>query len=296
MVPSNPKKTGTSIVFFDVKPSEKIYIKNDDYLCFSSICPSSKDGVPKLKPFKRTKRSKKTTEAQRICNLMRSGSLKFTSFCIAGKLTGDFIHWAFDSLNKCRGELGFEWIEVEQLDKPVLRWNENTFNFPLASGISLYANLIGCMAIMYAIIAKNQGNIGHLKLALDNLPDDTSIGMTLIQEIIKTDPDLRKVWDLNLGYGVTFEIGNLPVYRDSKNKIRKGKYHPFAILCDWLAAGCMAKINPAQLDRNIKYTKREIAAISSIVDVAVSKIKLKIYDIDDPKVVEQIKSVKIEGA
>ena len=113
-----------------------------------------------------------------------------------------------------------------------------------------------------------------------------------MQAITRNDPDLQTAWASNLEHGVTFEIGNLATFKDSKNKTRKGKDHPYAVLCDWLAACCMAKLNPAQLDRNIGYTKRELKAFTSIIDTATSKKAMKIYDLDDPEIQDAIKAQK----
>jgi hypothetical protein len=279
---TNGKKP--ALIFFDVNPSEQVQLHEGDYLCFASVCPSSIDGVPKLKSFKKTSKSKKLSEARRIHDLIANGTLKFSSFCLAGKMTGSLIQWAIDSINRSSEKLDLDWIEKENLDKPVLVWKDKEFNFPLAAGIAVYANILVCKGLMYANVAKSNPDIGHLVFALDNLPNSAKTSMGLMRAVSESDPDIIANWLKNLKHGLTYEIGNLLNYKDEKNKNRRGKDHPYAILCDWLAACCMAKLNPNQLCKNTKYSKVELKTFASIVDIATAQNALKIFDIDDLKI------------
>jgi len=279
---------GTSIIFVDAKPSEQIQIHEDSYLCFASLSPSISEGVSKLKQYKATKKSKKAVEALRITKLIKSGGLPFNSVFIAGKMTGQFINWAIESLNRNKDELGISWEQPESSSKPIMLWKGKSINIALATGLSLYTNMLACLVLKYAIIASKQGKIGHLKVALDNLPNDSALGMELMQALAKTDPDIQEMWSSNQENNISFEIANLKSYQDTDGKQKPAKTNPHVILVDWLAASCIAKLNPKQLKSETGFTNEEIRAIASIIEAAEARGAAQIINVDDPETAEKI--------
>lgn len=277
------------IVFIDTKPSEQIHVVEDDFLCFAGLTPSVTPGLARLKSYKATKGSKKAKEARRITAGLSDSSLKFSAFACVGRMTGALIEWAIASLNQSRKDLGARWEEIEAMDDPVLYWQGAQFNFPLAAGLSVYANMLAVIALWFGTKAANQGNIRHIKLALDNLPNDSVKGMEFMKKLTFANADISQMWRSNLECGVTFELGNLRSFIAQDGKRKPAKYNPHAILVDWFAASCIARFNPDQISQESNLSSDDIDEIAAISTVAEDLGAAKVVNLEDTALMAQVK-------
>lgn len=288
MTDSDNNQATDGIVFVDAKPSEQLYLEGSRHLCFASLSPSNLISVPQLKSFKATKRGKKVADAQRIVDHLVDGTVRINAFVISARMEGAYIDWAIDSVNRARESLGCTWQEVEGLDQPQLVWNNHRFNFPLATGLSVYANVIALIGLRYAVLAAAHGQIKHIKFALHQLPNKSSEGIEFMEALSKADPDIATMWSSNLEHDITFEIGNLKSYLE-RGKQKPAKFNPHAILVDWLGASAIAKTNPGQIVVEGKYTRNEIDVFASIIETVEDIGAGQLFDMEDHQLNQRIK-------
>lgn len=155
-------------LFIDAKPSEQIQLREADYLCLVALSPSRGSGPGRLKAYKRTQRSEKPVVARRLAEALRSGELGFSAMVLSGRMTGHFVQWAIETLNRSRDILGFRWILNSEGKPECLEWGDVRFNLPLALGLALYANLLALVGLWASNVAKRQTDgisfeIGNLK-------------------------------------------------------------------------------------------------------------------------------------
>ena len=278
----------TTIVFVDAKPSEQITQTADTYLCFVGLCPSVSNGVPKLKSYKDTKSDKKTAEAGRIVTAIDQEAVRFTAIGIIGTMSGHFYRTAIDSLDEATQELGICWSEGPMAAEPSMSWNGHKFNFKLASGLAVYSNVLALIGMLFSLQAHKVGNIQHIIFALDNLPIDPAGGMAFINHMGEATPSIRKMWETNLQYDLTYECANLNTFKDVDGKTKPAKLNPHAILVDWLAASWVAGVNPDQMLKEGALTESELTAIAAIAKMAESKGWAGLINVDDPDTIAKV--------
>ena len=169
-----------------------------------------------------------------------------------------------------------------------MMWRGKRFNVALAAGISVYANILTLIGLRCAAIASKQGDVRHIVLALDNLPNVSADSMALMKALTHADPDITAMWRSNYEYNVTFNVTHVKSFTAPDGKKRPGKLNPHAILVDWIAASCIAALNPEQLMKESELSSGDVDDIATIVTVAQSMGAAEIYNVDDPTLVAKV--------
>ena len=275
------------VVFLDVKPAETIDVTKDQFLCFTAVTAGGMESF-KYKQFKKTRGTKrKISTVKRLNNQIEDNVFDIKAISIIGKMNGQYVHWAYESINKAREQIGAEWTIIDNEPK-YLNWNRFSFEVKHALGIILYANLLPLIGLRFATFAKKYGYT-KLTFALDNLPSNSMAGMQLIRKISETG-DIWKMWKNNLENGVSFKIANLLSYSNESTSEAPGKNYPNAILADWLSVAVIAKINPKQLQTESGFTESEIDSFVELWKTVNSKRTFDLINVDDPEFTKRIKN------
>ncbi len=271
-------------VFVDAKPSENLEPSTKQTLCFVAILTSNMEGIPKLKGYKNTKSTKKIDSAKKIISHLNRNELIVDAIGIVSRTDGQFIHWACDSINRARDMLKAKW-EVEDKVPTYLIWQGKRIPRSTVMGLSIYASIMPIIALRAVFFAKKDPT-RSFKLCLDALPNNSKLGMELMKAMNKEE-EIALMWEQNVELGARFEIGTLDKWKGKDNKWHPGKKHPNSILVDWMAVGCLAKVNQGQLKAEGNYTSQEIFQLANIWESASTK---SIFDLDDKEFMKKVKS------
>ena len=277
-----------AIIFVDVKPSEQIQLIEGQFLCFASLVATTPNGVPGLKTFKNTRRNRKAPQAKKILEEIVSRRVYFRGIGVAGRMTGNYVRWAIKLLEDNGETMNIKWTQTKDPTKTAMIWNGHRFNFPLATGLALYTQMLTLMGSFFAKMAIKQSDIDQYMVSLDNLPGDSPSGLRFMIELFKTSQELKDMWESNLQSGVTFTMGCDVNSLESDGNIESAKNHPYAILVDWFAASCIAKLNPTQLLEESNLSSADVDTIASIANYMIEKKAVQILNIEDPILTEQV--------
>ena len=178
--------------------------------------------------------------------------------------------------------------EVDGKTPTYLKWNGERFPRDHALGLILYAGLLPILGLRASIICKH-AQITDIKIALDALPHSSLRGTKLLNAITEADPDIQEMWRNNQRDGQRFEFGVLQTYQNEQGIAQPAKTHPTAILVDWLAAACMAKIDPEQLQAEGGFDDAEVREIGAIWDAAYEYGSASLLDLDDSRLMDRVK-------
>ncbi len=277
-------------VFIDAKPSENLEPATRKTLCFVGILSNSMSGISKLKGYKNTGKEYKTESAQRIIDALSNKDYKVDAIGLASRTDGQFVQWACETINRLRERLKAEWEVIDNVPTH-LKWKGNRLDRATVLGLSTYASILPIIALRAEILT-NSLPIKKIKLCLDKLPNNFSLGMDLMKEF-KDEPMIAEMWKENMKRGATFEVGIFDKWQKILGKWSPAKKHPNSILVDWFAASCMANINPQQLQEEGNYSIKEIEKIAEIWRVSNSK---NILNLDDNELLEKIKAHNTDSA
>lgn len=274
-------------VFVDVKPNEDLRPYSDQTICFVGLLSNSMEGIEGLNQYKRIRtKERKLRAAKKIVDVLESGSLQVDGVALTGKMDGQFVRWACETINQNSAALGAEW-EADGSIPTHLNWNGNRYSRNNVLGLCVYASILPIIGLHAATICRDS-DVSKIKIALDQLPYCSHRGTLLMNAILDNDIDIREMWNRNHKYGHTFELGVLDSYIDQDSQFQSGKTHPNAILVDWLAASCIAKINPEQLKAEGGFNHPEIAEIAAVWDALKVHGSASLHDLDDPKLIRQV--------
>jgi len=266
-------------MFLDAKPAENLEPSDKNTLCFAAIMVNSmQEGVPGLKPYKKTRKERKKAAAEKIIEAL-TNDISVEAIGIAGKSNGAFIHIACDIINRSREMLGAHWETRDGVPTHLI-WNENSLNRSRVLGLSIYAGILPIIGLRAAMMTAGLPP-RKFYLLLDNLPIDSQIGMDLIDAMFK-ESDIAQMLEENRRYGAEYEIGVFGRWKDENGLWHKGKCHPNAILVDWFSVSCMAKVNPEQVQKEAGHSYEYIDLIASIWDYSFEPKKWSIINLDDP--------------
>jgi hypothetical protein len=273
-------------VFIDVKPAENLEPSTKQTLCFVGILANSMQGIRKLKAYKNTPGKKKIDSAKKIIDTLNSKKIEIDAIGFAGKSNGQFVTWACDTINRSRKMLGAEW-ELKENSPENLLWKNHKFHISTALGLSLYTSILPLFGLRAEILSYG-GETNKIKLCLDALPHNSEIGMKLMEEM-RNESEIAKMWKANMERGAEFEVGTFLKYKNQKETWSPAKHHPNMVLADWFAVSCMANIDPEQLQKEGKYSSSDIDVLSNIWKSSETPVSTPIRDLDDPKLIKQIK-------
>ena len=271
-------------VFIDAKPSENLEPSDKKTLCFVGLLANSMSGVKALKGYKATKRNLKIESAKRIIEHFNNTDNEVDAIGYASRTNGQFIHWACNVINNSLERIQAEWEVVDNIPTHLL-WNEKRIDRSTVLGLSVYAVMLPLIALRAEMITAKETD-KKIKLCLDNLPKNSLLGMSLMEEL-KDEKMIAEMWNQNMIDGTSFEVGTFHKYLGPTGKWHPAKKHPNSILVDWFAVSCLAKINPAQLQKEGGYSDTEIEELSEIWDVA--KVN-DIRDLDDNDLQQKVKA------
>lgn len=256
-------------------------------MCFVALLSNTMEGVKGLKQYKKTRSKKRKLKvAKKIVKALSDGSLKVDGISLTGKMNGQFVHWACETINRNREALGASW-ETEDNIPTHLIWNGDRYPRDTVLGLCVYASMLPIIGLKAAIVCKGS-EVKHIKIALDHLPHCSERGTRLLNAFLDSDKYLSEMWSQNQKYGHSFESGVFESYIDNDGNLRSGKEHPNSILVDWLAASCMAKINPDQLKEEGGFDDDEIAEIAKIWDALKVHGSSSLRDLDDPELIRMV--------
>lgn len=280
------RKNNDLVVFLDAKPAESIDVSKDQFLCFTAVTAGFK-GTFEFKQFKKTRTKKrKISTVKKLTEQIQNGFFDIKAISIVGKMNGNYVHWACESINNAYKKIGAKWNLVEGRPKS-LTWENHTFDLKDTLGISVYSGMLAIIALRFSIFAKNQRKYSNLIFFLDFLPKVTSAGMELMKAI-SMNSDVFEMWKRNLEYGVRFEIANLASYSNELVNKASGKNHPNAILADWLSVASLAKVNPKQLQIESGFTNEEIGLLVGLWEAINSRRSFDLINVDDPEVIKKV--------
>ncbi|NNE89437.1 MAG: hypothetical protein HKN27_15320 [Silicimonas sp.] len=274
-------------IFIDVKPSEDLRPLTGQTMCFVGMLANSMEGIAGLKQFKKTRTIKrKLKAANRIVEALSDGSLALDGIAVTGKMNGHFAHWACDAVDRNRNELEGEW-QLEDGKPTHLLWNGHSYPRDTALGLSIYANMLPIIGLQSARLCKNEYP-KHMKLALDQLPHCSERGTSFMDALLGSDKDIQSMWDRNRKWGHTFELGVFESYRAQDANTITAKEHPNSVLVDWLAASCMAKVDPEQLKAESGFTDDQVAIIAEIWDALNHHGSSEMINVDDAELAKMV--------
>lgn len=257
-------------------------------MCFVALLSNTMGGVKGLNQYKKTRnRARKLKGAKKIVKALTDGSLKIDGVSFTGKMNGQLVHWACETINRNRETLGASW-ETEGKVPTHLLWNGDRYPQATVLGLCVYASILPIIALRAATICKGS-EVKHIKIALDHLPHCSERGTRLLNALLDNDQNLREMWSQNQKYGHSFELGVFESYIDNDGNRRSGKKHPNSILVDWLAASCMAKVNPDQLKEEGGFDEAEVAEIAKIWDTLKIHGSSCLRNFDDPELIRMVK-------
>ena len=270
-------------VFIDGKPQENLNSSVEEHRCLVGLLANHMDGVPDLRAYKKTRpKRRKLRAADKIIEGITQKSIEVDVIGVVGKTNGQFIHWSIDTINRIRESIGAEW-EVIDKTPTSLKWNGYIYPLSHALGLSLYAMMLPIIALKSEKLSYgNTHDVTKIKLCLDALPLSSIEGIELMAAL-NAEPHIAKMWHENGRRGFSFEVGIFDSYQSDDGQEISGKDHPNAILVDWFAASCLAKVNPEQFQAEGSFSDAEVEHISSIWDTACKQARCtaSIIDVDD---------------
>ncbi len=281
-----PDKESFIPVFIDAKPSETLDPSTKKTLCFVGILSNKMGGVKNLKAYKRTKRLLKVDSAERIVEALNNKEHEVDAIGFGSRTNGQFIHWACDNINRSRERIGAEW-KIHNGEPTHLIYKGEKIDRSTALGLAAYTSILPIIALRAEMITHG-GPIKKFKLCLDSLPNNSLLGMDLMNQL-KDDDEIMEMWRDNMSRGASFEVGIFHKWKNMLGKWHPAKRHPNSILVDWFAASCLANIRPEQLQEEGNYRDNELDKIAAIWHKAVNS---DIRDLDDKKLQDRIKAHK----
>lgn len=279
-------------IFVDAKPQENIDVALNEHRCIVGLLASSMSGVPKLRQYKKTRpKGRKLLTANRIAEYLKEESIEVDVIGVVGRTSGQYLSWAIDTINRARVLIGADWVLKN--GKPVsLQWKGCIFPISHVFGLCVYSGMLPIIALRTLILVDHADfPVKNINLFLDTLPHQSPQALALMKALL-IEPEIANMWKQNEEQGYSFEFGVLKSCEDDNGAIYSAKDHPNFILVDWLAASCLAKVNPEQLIKEGGYSDSEVDKIAKIWDAAndQSRGSANIIDVDDPEYLKKVSS------
>jgi hypothetical protein len=256
-------------------------------LCFTAVTAGFNISF-NFRQFKKTRgKDRKIQTVKKLTEQINNGHFDIKAISIAGKMNGQFVHWACSTINQAYSKIGANWITEKQKPKTLI-WKGKSFELKHALGISVYSSMLALIGMMFAAYFKNNPQYNRIIFALDSLPIDSANGMELMKAISFTS-DSKEMWYQNLQYGIKFQVANLVTYSNDVVSNAPAKSHPVAILADWLAVASLAKLNPEQVKRESNFSDDQIKYFIDLWDSVNSRRKFELLDVDDHKLIKKVK-------
>lgn len=277
-------------LFVDWKPAENLEPSDRERLCMVGLIGSNQSGMPKLASYKKTRgKNRKLKRAAQLIDYLDAEKIELDVIAVSGISNGSYVQWACDSINRVRPKIGAEWV-LENGSPVALSWNNNIYPRSNVLGISLYAGLLPILALRAKMrLEAVQQREKHVKLCLDRLPLDANAGIRLLNAFHQDD-DIGEMWRDNCSGGYSFQTGIFDSYIDpTDGRSKEGKDHPLAILVDWMAQACMAKIAPEPFREENNFDENETSQIAAIWDTVDNQQRgyAQIIDVDDPEYIKR---------